>query len=351
MSVTTFTEEELEAIEGKWTITRFIFFPAGLFGLYFLAHPWPTDHWAMQAFWSIYTGYVLFCWTSCFHETAHQTLSGSRRLSLILGRGLGTIIGAPYSVYRESHIRHHAYLNKPTDWELWPYSDPNTSVWFRRIFVWIDLFLGGFTAPLIYGRTFFHKNSPITDKKLRRIIWWEYLGIVAFWGSILAVVATCNAWELFVKVWVIPHMVAGFMQTIRKLTEHLGMASYDPLKGTRTVVGASWVTKICTFLNFDIFVHGPHHRHPRVAHNQLREKMRDYVDSHPDDKFPIYRTYLQATASMIPWMFRNPGVGMCVGAPAPRSEKASDVDNFVADVSEEVLKGTQLERPEPGGSA
>ena len=67
------------------------------------------------------------------------------------GRVIGTMIGVPYSIYRESHIRHHAYLNKPYDWELWPYSDPKASLWFRRVFVWFDLFLGMLGAMATYG--------------------------------------------------------------------------------------------------------------------------------------------------------------------------------------------------------
>jgi hypothetical protein len=39
VSVTEFTSKELEAIEDKWTLPRFLFFPAGLVGLWFIAHP------------------------------------------------------------------------------------------------------------------------------------------------------------------------------------------------------------------------------------------------------------------------------------------------------------------------
>ena len=45
-------------------------------------------------------------------------------LSIWTGRLLGTMMFTPYTAYREVHIRHHAYLNTPRDWELWPYSDP-----------------------------------------------------------------------------------------------------------------------------------------------------------------------------------------------------------------------------------
>ena len=47
-------------------------------------------------------------------------------------------------------------------------------------------------------------------------------------------------------------MIAGVLQTMRKLTEHLGMASYDPPLGTRAVIGQNWLTRLGSFMNFDI---------------------------------------------------------------------------------------------------
>lgn len=337
MSVTVFTEEELEDLEHKWTLPRFVFFPAGLVTMWSIAHPWPIDHWSVVLGWQLCTAYIMFCWTSCFHETAHQTLTGSQRVSIWLGRLLGCLIGAPYTVYRESHIRHHAYLNKPSDWELWPYSDPNASPAFRRVFVWLDLILGAITSPYIYGRIFFHRDSPIKSPQVRRRIRIEYAAVVVFWGTVLSAIAWSGAWLGFFKVWVIPHLLAGMYQNGRKLTEHLGMASYDPLLGTRTVIGDSWLTRICTYMNFDIFVHGPHHRHPRIAHDQLKAKMQEYLAENPDRQYPIFGSYWKATRQMIPWLFRNPGVGMNVGAARPDGERERHVRNFVADVTEEVL--------------
>ena len=244
----------------------------------------------------------------------------------------------PYTVYRESHIRHHAYLNKPTDWELWPYSDPKASLTFRRIFVWLDLFLGLFTAPLIYGRTYFHKDSPIKNPAIRRAIAWEYVGMVAIWGAVLAVTAYYGSWMGLLTVWFVPHWIAGIFQNGRKFTEHLGMSSYDPLKGTRTVIANNPVSRLCTYLNFDIFVHGPHHRHPRVAHDQLIAKMEGYFDEHGRESFPVYPTYLQATWSMLPNMWRTPGVGVNAGGELPDLEKSPEIENFVADVTTEVVE-------------
>ncbi|OYW19144.1 MAG: fatty acid desaturase, partial [Planctomycetales bacterium 12-60-4] len=163
-------------------VPRFLHGVVGMTALLSLAFLWPNDHWAVQTVWTLILAYSLFCWTSCFHEAAHHTLCGSKPFSILIGRILGTMMFVPFSVYRESHIRHHAYLNKPTDWELWPYSDPSTSLWFRRLFCWLEIPFGVFTSPYVYSRLYFSPKSPLRHLAVHRTIGWEYVGIVVVWG-------------------------------------------------------------------------------------------------------------------------------------------------------------------------
>jgi len=337
MSTTSFTPEESHDLAEKITWIRMVCLPGGAIGIWALAVDFPNPHPGWTVFWWAFTSYFMFCWTSCFHECAHQTLHSSKFFSIWLGRILGTAILVPYSVYRESHIRHHAYLNKPADWELWPYSDPNTSVWFRRIWAWADLMFGMATTPFMYGRIYWHKDSPLKDNSVRWAIFLEYMVILAVWVPLLTYLAMTNTWWTFLKVWWIPVSIASLMQTGRKFTEHIGMSSYDPMLGTRTVVGDNWITRIGTFCNFDIFIHGPHHRHPRVSHDKLGQKMHEYIAANPDKPFPLFKSYWRATWAMLPFLFKNPGVGMNAGAEAPGAARDADVRNFVADVTKEVL--------------
>jgi len=357
---TFFTPAEAKAIADKranrrnLNVVRLGFFPLLFFEIFRRSPGWhsssteaafaaiPDSAWA---WWLVtYTGllgYFIFCWTSAFHETIHQTLSISNTFNKHLGRVIGAVIFIPYTTYRETHIRHHAYLNRPEDWELWPYSNPESPRWFRRLFVCFDL-LGGLSgAIVVYGRIFFVRPSPIS-RESRRLIRNEYLWSLGFWGVLTIGLTLSHNWLNFVLVWLIPLTIAGFLQTGRKLTEHLGMASYDPLLGTRTVNGVSWWTRLCSFMNFDIFVHGPHHRHPRAAHTALGELMDEYIRANPDCEFPVYPSYWRATVKMLPWFFRNPGVGMNVGAAPPTRSKDERVQNFVADVSHEVLDGQDV---------
>ncbi len=342
-TVTEFTADESRAIAEKSTIPRLLSVPLAGVGVGVAALGYGRENPWLGAAIALFTASMMFCWTSALHEAAHQTLWKNRFVSMWVGRLLGTLMWTPYSSYRETHIRHHAYLNTPRDWELWPYSDPNASLGFRRVFVWFDLLLGIAAGPIVYGRIYFHPKSPLTDPKVRRSIMLEYAGIVVVWGAIWTYTTYAGLWGEHLRCIILPMYIAAVFQTGRKFTEHLGMASYDPLMGTRTVLPQKWLLKLASWLNFDIFIHGPHHRHPRVAHNTLGSRMEDYQAENPDIKYPVYHNYWQATWAMLPSMFLNPGCGRNAGA-VEDADQFEDVENFVSDVVEEVQHEPQAVR-------
>ncbi len=336
MSTTQFTAEERQAVKKQWNAPHLLVIPLGLIGVSAIYRDWPSGHWGWTAAWTVFTAYMFLCWGSCLHECAHQTLSGSRRLSVFLGRLLGFFMWIPYTVYRETHIRHHAYLNTPSDWELWPYSDPKRTRRFRRAFAIFDLLIGAYTIAFVYGRIFWHRDSPIRSRQLRQTIALEYLGSAVLWGGLpFYFQYRYGDWaSAMIAPIFVPLLLSGFFQTLRKFTEHLGMKSYDPLQGTRTVIGGNPVTRLLSHLNFNIFVHGPHHRHPRLTHGELEQKMNDYRVEHPDSTYPVYATYFAAFREMLPFLLKNPGVGMNAGAEAPAGiSEANGVEDFAADVT------------------
>ena len=112
MSVTIFTNQEQEALSGKWTWARFQFFPGGgwVFGQSEISGIWRCNR--LVGF--LNSLYLLL--HVLLHETAHQTLAANRQTGIWLGRIIGPLSFVPYTVYCESYIRHHAYLKKPHDW-------------------------------------------------------------------------------------------------------------------------------------------------------------------------------------------------------------------------------------------
>lgn len=329
-TVTRFTAEEEAGLAQKKTVPRLLSLPLAGLGMAAVGLGFGQDNLWLAAAIALYTAAMMFCWTSALHEAAHQTLWPSRTASIWSGRILGTLMFTPYTAYREVHIRHHAYLNTPRDWELWPYSDPNASLTFRRLFVWFDLLAGVVAGPLIYGRIYFHPDSPIEKPEVRRTIRYEYLGIAILWGGIWTYTTVAGLWAEHSRAVLLPMYLAAFMQTGRKFTEHLGMASFDPLEGTRTVLPRQWLLRLSSFLNFDIFIHGPHHRHPRIAHTTLEDKLTEHQRDNPEVVYPTYERYWQATWAMLPSMFRNPGCGVNAGSVDP--EATPEVDDFVSDI-------------------
>lgn len=332
-SRTEFNAAEMAAIQGQRVWPRLLSIPLALLAIVAIGDPPFGNTTPGVVLLSGLAGYGLFCWTSVFHETAHQTLFGSGRFNVWLGRILGTVMFVPYTAYRQVHIRHHAYLNRPDDWELWPYADPKCSKGFRRCYAWFDLFLGVPSGAIIYGRIFFHKPSPLTDHATRSAIRLEYALIVLFWSSLIAVNTWLGRLDQHLLAIGGPLFVAGFLQTGRKFTEHLGMASFDPLEGTRTVLPQKILLRICSFFHFDIFVHGPHHRHPRATHGTLQQCMQDYLQHEPEVRYPVFRTYGRAVIDMLPCLLKNPACGVNAGQPLGASS-LEQVEDFIPDSTE-----------------
>jgi len=341
-SMTEFQKEEWQALEQGRLWPRFLLFPVMALLAYVGIVIHGTDGaWWVKALWVVATGYCWFCLGGSFHEMAHQTLGQHPRISVWGGRIIGTFMIIPYTVYRETHIRHHAYLNSPRDWELWPYSDPGASLWFRRLFVWFDVLLGVASAPIIYGRIGFSRNSPL-NARTRRRAYREYAACAAFWGSMVALLVWLS-WRgtidpvKCIPLWVLPLLVAPAFNTLRKLTEHPGMASYDPILGTRTVIGKNLVTRLCSYFNFEIFVHGPHHRYPRTPHGRLVARLDEFRRERPEVVVPLFSSYRTAFLDALPWLLLNPGVGVNVGGGGDYGH-ITGVDNFVSDVGSEILR-------------
>ncbi|MBS0203133.1 MAG: fatty acid desaturase [Planctomycetes bacterium] len=335
MSKTEFTQEELHSLGEHTFWPRMLLFPVlAVIGYVGFVSGLGGDSLWVRSAWSLGLGYCWFCVAGSFHESVHQTMGKNRTANIWFGRVVGTFLGVPYTAYRESHIRHHAYLNTPQDYELWPYSKPTTSLAFRRVFVLFDLFGAVLSGPVVYSRIYFKKDSPISAEA-RATLKREYLAMAAFWGTVLLSVAGLSLagqidWSRFDPMWLLPLPIAAFFNGFRKFTEHLGMSSTDPILGTRTVIGKGLLTRLSSYFNFELFVHGPHHRYPKAPHFELETRLAEYQRKHPDAVVPLFPTYWAALWDTLPWLW-NPGVGQTIGGDA-RYHVAEGVENFVAEV-------------------
>lgn len=302
----------------KLLLPRFLAFPVAAFvgQLFWMQNYSPTSaiSWLL---WIPLLTYCWFCVGGLSHELIHQNLPPGPRASRVIGTIIGTAIGIPYSVYREVHMRHHAYLNTPLDWELWPYSDPDASVGFRRVFVWFDMLFGSLATPLIWGRICFSSETPVSDK-LRMVMRREYLLMAVVWTAVAGITAwksASGAWTFrpAAVVFALPMLLAANCNSVRKIMEHVGTRSFDPIHGTRTVVGRSLLTRLLSYFDFDLSVHGPHHRYPKLQHSLLKQRMNELQQANPEQRFPIYSSFTAALLDTFRTAIINPGVGLNAG--------------------------------------
>lgn len=314
MSDSELASEDLSATSEAMLWPRFLLFPTvAILGFVGFINGLGGDSLTVRSLWALGLGYCWFCVAGSFHEAVHQTMGRWKNANILFGRVVGTLLGIPYSAYRETHIRHHAYLNTAEDFELWPYSKPGTSLAFRRAFVVFEILAGVISAPIVYGRIYFARKSPLSPKA-RRTIRREYLGMFACWFSVGLTIATLSRLQLvelgrFDFMWLMPFYIAATFNSVRKFTEHLGLASTDPILGTRTVIGNNWVTRACSYFNFELFVHGPHHRFPKAAHFELESKLAEYRMKYPEADVPLFSNYLSAAWDALPCLWWNPAVG------------------------------------------
>ena len=276
----------------------------------------PTDI-AASMVWIPLLAYAWFCIGGLTHEIVHGNLSWNRAVQKAIGRLIGTVLGIPYTVYKEVHMRHHAYLNTPIDWEMWPYTDPRASLRFRRIFVWFDIVFAVVATPMIWGRICFSRESPV-PAKIRRTMKLEYCGVAAFWlgtiGSGIWIHKTGRfQFEPSHFIFVLPPLLATMANGFRKIMDHVGTRSFDPLQGTRTIIGRSVITKAISFFNFDLTVHGPHHRYPMLESSSLKQRMEEVSKANPEQHYPIYHSFFAAVKDTLVTIIKNPGVGVNVG--------------------------------------
>jgi len=349
MSNTEFTAEEFDALGAESFWPRFLLFPAlASVGFVGFVSGVAGDGLFVRLGWTVVLGCCWACLAGSFHESVHQTMGRWRNANIWFGRVVGTVLGIPYSTYRETHIRHHAYMNTPDDYELWPYSDPSASLAFRRAFILFNFFGGVVSEPIVYGRIYFSRKSPL-GAQARRTIRREYQAMAAIWGAIglLLVALTVSGtidWHRFDPLWLLPFPIGAAINAIRKFVEHLGMESTDPLLGTRTILGNNWLTRLCSYFNFELDVHGPHHRFPKAPHFELESTLAEYQRTHPHAVVPVFTTYAAAVLNTIPCLWRNPGVGANAviqarqhGAAGDPVQNVSPVTAIVPDPNTEYL--------------
>jgi fatty acid desaturase len=244
-----------------------------------------------------------------FHEASHYTLHPNRRLNELQGIVLGSIILTPLSAYRWVHNQHHIYLGTQRDCELWPFVDPQAPRWRRMLAAAGELLFGYFYTPAIFLRgVLVAERLPRATARRLAV---EYALCISFWIVLLTATISFGVTEEFIICYLIPAMLSGNLQSLRKFTEHVGLMGHDVPSTTRTVIDTSLAGRLLSASMLHIDLHGPHHLHAKIPHFRLPEATplayeEELCDPESANVYPSYFAAIRAMARTLP----NPRVGV-----------------------------------------
>jgi len=246
---------------------------------------------------SVVTSHLMHGQLIGLHEAAHGSLHGNRRFNEIHGviLGLGSLMS--FSLYRAAHQSHHANLASERDEELWPFVHPHKPRWFRVGAAVLELALGLLFTPCLFLRTFLRAGSPIRNRRVRLRIWLELAAVVLVWGAVLACCAVFGGWRYLLWMYLMPALLAGNMQSLRKYVEHVGLCGAGVSASTRSIVAEGWLARFISFTLLHEPYHGVHHWRPGLPHAALPLNTCVLEPSKADD-LPPFRTYRAALTDL-----------------------------------------------------
>lgn len=222
-----------------------------------------------------------------FHEASHGNLCPVRPLNEAFGVFLGTLSFISLSLYRHVHRTHHAHLGTERDEELWPFVNPRAPRWARRLAAALELTAGLVYTPLLFLRAFVRRGTTARAPALRRRIGAELALIVAFWSGALTLVANWGAGKFLLVVYVVPAILAGNMQSLRKYAEHMGMIGATVKGTTRSVVPQRPLGRLLARSLLNEPYHGVHHRYARLPGDRLPAFAPVLAPDHEDEAAPF----------------------------------------------------------------
>jgi fatty acid desaturase len=256
-----------------------------------------------------------------FHESAHGLLCPSQWLNDALGMFVGILGFMSLTAYRTIHHTHHAYLATERDEELWPFVIPGTPRWQRWLAAGAELIFGLFYTPFLFVRSFLRRGSPVRDRRIRRRIWVEFIVMTVIWGSVLTAVAAWGLGKFLVLMYLIPALLAGFMQSLRKYIEHVGLTGATPIGSTRSIIASGILGRVFSFSLFHEPYHGVHHVYARLPHYNLPE-LASVLTPTSEEERPPFPNYRSALWDMLGTL-RDPKVGaQWIRTPQAKKTKA-----------------------------
>jgi fatty acid desaturase len=226
------------------------------------------------------------------HQCLHNTALKSRPWNRRVGVSLGLPLLVSFSDYQHSHMRHHKLLGTPEDKEFFNYGyEALTTVkaLIPHIFmVRHNRDLAVYLLQSIFGG-FKRDASPKTVSRIRN----EYRLMALFLG-IMAIITIVFQTPLFLKLWLIPFVIAVPTHALIELPEHIGcnVKVPDVLSNTRTISAGKFGVWFTDGNNYHVEHHWlpgvPNHKFPDL-HKLVSAEIKTLDESY----WAFYREFLK----------------------------------------------------------
>jgi len=213
-------------------------------------------------------------------ELQHQCLHNTAYRSRFWGRVVGVLLGLPslvsFSDYQNSHLKHHRLLGTPEDKEFFNYAYQKlNSIPTLVAHLWMVRHhrdVVGYISKSAVGKLVRKEQATLQMAKRIRF---EYQLMAVFLVA-MAVLTIVFQTTLFLKLWLVPFLIAIPTHALIELPEHIGCDTTIPnvLVNTRTIKTNKLLVWFVNGNNY----HVEHHWLPAV----------------PNDKFPELHTYVSS---------------------------------------------------------
>lgn len=213
-------------------------------------------------------------------ELQHQCLHSTAYRSRFWGRVVGVLLGLPslvsFSDYQNSHLKHHRLLGTPEDKEFFNYAYQKLNslpaliahLWMVRHYRDVVGYIFNSARGKLVRK---NEATPKMAKKIR----FEYQ-LMAVFLIAMALVTIFFETTIFLKIWLIPLLVAVPTHALIELPEHIGCNTTinDVLANTRTIKANKLLVWFVNGNNY----HVEHHWLPAVPNNEF-PTLHTYVSS------------------------------------------------------------------------
>src|ERR1043165_2542480 len=272
---------KVNSIHFQWKLIVYILVTATLIGVTLVL---PLPYWILPSLaLGLAYAHAVELQHQCLHNTAYRSRSWGRVVGVLLG--LPSLVS--FSDYQNSHLKHHRLLGTPEDKEFFNYAYKKlnsfpaliTHLWMVRHYRDVMGYISKSAVGILV------RKDEATIKMAKKIRF-EYQ-LMAIFIAAMTFVTSYLQTTLFLKLWLIPLLVAVPTHALIELPEHIGCNTTRPdvLVNTRTIKTNKLLVWFVNGNNY----HVEHHWLPAV----------------PNDKFPALHNHVSSRITYADISYRS----------------------------------------------